>query len=1451
MFQKIKKVLIYTFLILAGILILTFLLLQSSLVQTYITQKASKYLSENFEVNTSIYKVNIAFPNLVELEDLVVLDHREDTLAFIGSVKVDLNKPLDIAQKVDIKNAYIEDAKFKIITYPGDTVNSFTVLLDKFSSEDTTSSSSANIHLNQLSIKTSTLDLADSESSLFFKTNHLLIKDFVLNDTLLSVDLKNSDIEIKDIVKSENINGNYQIINNKTMALNDFSVKAGSTFLKTSALVRFKDTEMNWTDYKTRYDLKIDTFFYDKKDVNYALINDYVPAKVNIKGKVSGTAKTLKLDALKVKTNKSIADLSGRVKYPFIPRKTNLKFNFNTLRIDPYVAEFYLKETGISENLMPLFPLHYKGLYKGNFVYNESKGQFNTAIGNLYTDIQILLENNAENAIYFADLNLDNFQLNNLLHNNDFGETTLKINVDGEGFDWNSLKVKLDANIEEFRYKDYVYTDVVSNGTIQKDRYSGHLLVEDTNLALNFNGIVDLRPDHQNLDFKADLKHINLQALNLTDSLLTVSAQVDVVLDNINVDKADGTFLISDIDVENQNGHLKMDSVSLVTKQQDETERVLKIKSDLLDIDATGDFKLVQMANLIQTELLPYLNYNQTKYALSNQSINLRANLKNSLPITRLFLPELKIASKSEIKIHKPYDKLPEVHINSPYVVYNNMAFMNVDINTKEENSKLYGNITLDKIDLRTEGLDITQISIKNELVNNTMESQIKWHADFDSTNYSGNLFVHTDIDTNFNIKSVLEDQSSLYMADSLWTISPNNLLTFIKNKFAIHNLNLNANKQALVINALFGSDSTSFANVDFSEFNMANLNPYLLKQKTEISGLINGSVHAKNLTGDIEIESLLTLDSTFVNRIFFGNITAYSYHDHELNEAGFEVDVLKRQDTIISAHLDYDISEGFSSYRITADVNKLRVDFADPYINEWVEDLKGRISGRVRLKAGEIYSQFNLEKINFKVPSIGTRYNIEGKPQFLVDSDKFHIPEFKLNVLKKNAKSKEFGQAILKGNIYHTDFVDYRYDLGIEFRDFLCLSTNYDDETIFYGDAVASGSLTMTGQNNSPEIKIDASTDKGTKLTLAYSDQSEIAEETFIRFRVPKKVDTLEIIKVFDDEPVEDSDLEIDLNLKVNPSSIVTFNVDESVLTGRGSGDLNFKFNSNLDFDLYGNYVVEEADYMFAFTTGLVEAKKFNIEKGGKVIWNGDPMRGEMDIKAQYNSNLPSLDDNETQNKEVYSIINLKGQLLQPDVQFDIEIPNANDVEQVRLNELTNSEEKLAKQFLSILIMNSFYVEEQGITENLNNQLVNSTAGLLTSQLNKWLNETQDEFDLDVRIIPGTGGELNSQELNVSLSRNLLDDRLRLNGNVGTPIGFNTSRVKGNFELEYDVKKDGKLKLTVFSRSGQTTLDQDVQTTQGIGLFYRLEYDSIFGFFKKKKVHKTETTTPKDLENK
>lgn len=1446
MFQKIKKILIYTISIIGILLLLIILLLQSSSVQTYITKKASNFLEEHYSITADIKRVNIAFPDVVKLEDILIYDHNSDTLAFLSTIDIDLKSPTRIAEKLEITSANIEGGFFKIITYPGDSINSFTHLLNKFASEDTTTSSGVfGIELENLHIANTTLLLVDSGSQTTFSTKNLEINNFVFSDSLLSVDLLNSDLNIENIVEANNITGNYKIIDNRIMEVNDFYLKSGKSEIATSARVEFPSTDMNWEDYKTKYTLDLKKLEYDTKDVHFDMINEFIPGHVSMNANVSGTAKSLKINKLETNVNHSFANLSGRVKYPFIPRKTNFKLNFNTLDVDAKTALFYIPDNDTKKTLKPIFPLHYEGLYKGNFVYNESKGYFNTPIGNVDTDVQLLLENNGKSAIYFADLIIDEFQLNTMLNNDDLGKTSMAIKIEGEGFDWNELAVKINADIKHFEYNQYDYKDVDIMGHIQKDVYKGALSILDSNVAIDFEGLVDLRKSNETLNFKANIDHIDFQALKFTDSTMFLSSQLNVNLDNINVDEADGHMRLNDVYFQNENGNFNIDYIELITIQKQENSRELEILSDIFEVKAKGDFKLLTFPDLVQKQIQPYLDYNQPDRIYANQSIDLEADLKNTLEITKTFIPGLKIANGTKLSIKKDYSGFPKIKITSPYVVHADLAYKDFELNLQEIDQKLNAQIHLSEIDFRTEAFTLKSINLNNNLLNNTLESQLDWISVFDSTNYSGQVSINTKVDTNFSTESVISESSNLYMADSLWHVSAHNLLTFKDGNFSIFDFELKSNDQAILVNSVFGDDSLSNVKVDFTDFDLNNLNPYLLKQNTEIQGKINGAVSAKHLTSNIELESLITIDSTVLNKLYLGDITAYSYHDYDIDEAGFNIDIIKNKThKLLTADLHYNINEGLKSYQLDATLDKFRIDYIDPYINEWVKDLKGKFNGKISMNANTLNSTLKLERITFRIPAIGekTIYNIDGRPTFTVDYDKLHIDEFKLNATQlgqgkrgKGSGIKNFGQAKLSGNILHDKFSNFLYDLNINFDDFICLSTDYDSETIFFGDAFVSGNLEMTGANASPIIKIDASTSKGTKLTLAYSDQSEIGEESFIQFKKPK-VDTVVKENIFIEEAIVEDDLEIDLNLKVNPSSIMTFKIDESVLTGQGSGDLNLKFNSNLDFDLYGNYVVEKADYMFAFTTGLVEAKKFDIEKGGKVIWNGDPMKGRMEIKAQYNSNLPSLDKTITSKKVVHSIINLEGELLQPKVNFAIEIPDATDDESIELNNLTNSEEKLAKQFLSILIMNSFYIEEDGITQNLNNQLVTSTAGLLTSQLNKWLNDTQNEFDdIGVRINPGTGGDLNSQEVELYLSKNFLDDRLRLNGNVGTPIGANTTGVKGNFELEYDIKKDGKLKLSVFNRSGESA-EKEIQYTQGLGLFYRIEYDKIFDLFRKKK---------------
>jgi hypothetical protein len=92
-----------------------------------------------------------------------------------------------------------------------------------------------------------------------------------------------------------------------------------------------------------------------------------------------------------------------------------------------------------------------------------------------------------------------------------------------------------------------------------------------------------------------------------------------------------------------------------------------------------------------------------------------------------------------------------------------------------------------------------------------------------------------------------------------------------------------------------------------------------------------------------------------------------------------------------------------------------------------------------------------------------------------------------------------------------------------------------------------------------------------------------------------------------------------------------------------------------------------------------------------------------------------------------------------------------------------------------------------------------------------------------------------------VNLQTQLFNDRVSIDGNVGTAnnatTSQNTTNMVGEFNVEVKLTDDGMVRIRVFNRSNQyLLLSNDVPYTQGVGLFYRREFENASDLFKKKK---------------
>jgi len=111
-------------------------------------------------------------------------------------------------------------------------------------------------------------------------------------------------------------------------------------------------------------------------------------------------------------------------------------------------------------------------------------------------------------------------------------------------------------------------------------------------------------------------------------------------------------------------------------------------------------------------------------------------------------------------------------------------------------------------------------------------------------------------------------------------------------------------------------------------------------------------------------------------------------------------------------------------------------------------------------------------------------------------------------------------------------------------------------------------------------------------------------------------------------------------------------------------------------------------------------------------------------------------------------------------------------------------------------------------------------------------------------------GDDISSDELEVALSTQLFNDRVAIDGNVGVGTYQNTSNsVVGNVNVDIKINKKGNLRVRGFNRVNDSDVEYNALYTQGVGLYYREDFDSFTELLSKywkgvsgQNINKTET---------
>ncbi|HFB61538.1 MAG TPA: hypothetical protein ENJ69_01005 [Bacteroidetes bacterium] len=786
-------------------------------------------------------------------------------------------------------------------------------------------------------------------------------------------------------------------------------------------------------------------------------------------------------------------------------------------------------------------------------------------------------------------------------------------------------------------------------------------------------------------------------------------------------------------------------------------------------------------------------------------------------------------------------------------LIYQGIEARNNHLNIETNGSHLLGTLQTKHLILRDStqtdktvfGLDSLQL--KTRIGNDSMNFGIYWHNQ-DTLWVNKGILEGEYIQKN-NFRQFSISKSKVYVNDTLWQVAPDNKVIYQDNSWKFKNLTIHGGLSQIALQGRYPKNNGDSLTASFRSWNLSNLDLLWEMLGFDIDGIMNGSIKVTRMNNRNARIADLSVKRFSLNHTFLGDARILSTWNTSDNSAFIKAQVVRQGNAGRAKVIG--LSGFYYPYRDTAsldlilDFNRLKLKAINPFFNEYVSQLEGNAEGRITLKGSVkdpmLQGYVDINRASLVINYLNTRYSFHQRIYF--NKDKIDFGKLTLYDTLGN-------KAVLQGEIYHHYFRDMRLHFNINTQKLLFFNTSRHMNSTYYGTAIASGNVKITGPVNDIKLEINAKTTKGTSVILPLDYSAEVADKDYIVFK-PPKIDssTLRpeetVLKLPEQQQAKYA---ISLNLNVQPSADLKIYLPSNMgdIQSNGSGLLNLHVNSEGDISLAGDYVVDKGE--FNFSLGNLVKKHFELVKGGRISWAGDPYHASVYLKGLYKlkANLGSLGiviDSSADYKnrtQVNCYIIMSHDLFNPDIKFQIHFPELDpDMQRMVYAQLdTTNTAIMNQQMISLLVLGSFsFSNASSISWNT------SYYTILSNQLSSMLSKISKDFDIGVNYKPGDA--LTKQEFDVALSTQLFDDRLIINGNFGMTYdkqNKSANNIVGDVDIKYKLTKDGRWMLKAYNHSNinswyyYSNYDKVSPYTQGVGIVYRKEFNSLADLFRKKR---------------
>lgn len=1312
---------------------------------------------------------------------------------------------------------------------------------------------------------------------------HLNLKNFSLkaeklnytSQKLISGNIQNLTGQEKSGLNVQSLQTDFYY-SDKTASLKKLYLKTPQTLLKNEIIIAYPSIE---SLSKNIEQLTINASL-SKSKIGFKDILIFAPmlyktnpfknnpnAIVYINSRINGKLNNIKFPILEL-SGIGNTRLSASGKITGLPNAEKANFdliirNFQSTSNDIYG---FVPKSTIPNTIQLPQQLSFNGTFKGTIkdFYTNLKISSSYGSAKIIADFNQKIKNKE---IYKADAEFYNFDLGSLIKNKDVGKISLNAKVNGVGLNPKTANATVDAKIVSAEYNKYIYQNAKLKGDIQNSTFKVAMLMKDPNLTFTLLTDGSFEDKYPAVKLKMNVDIADLEKLNLHAGPLKLKGEVDADIPNANLDYLNGKVDVHHFRFANASEEYALDSVKVIAETTAEKSSI-KVKSQFLDANITGKYKLTKITTALTNSIAKYYNSNPSalKPKTEAQELAFDITVKDN-PLLFKLVPQLK--TLEPIVIKGRYNSVNDtIVINGsiPKIIYGANTISNAILKVDTKENTLVYSVVVD--DVQNAQFQLPHTALSGKVEKNTIDYTLQLK---DLKNKERYLIVGNLKANNENNEIKLSDK--LVLNYDAWTMDSKNLIRLGENGIYINAVNLNKEGNSITVQSQSETPNSPLA-VDFKDFKIETITNIVQKGDFVMGGTMNGKALIKDLsksvifTADMEIADFSFKKDTIGNiKIKVNNEIANTYKANvEISGQGNQV------------NLDGNYKNDSGSFDMDLNLEKLNLKSVQGFTMGNIIDGSGYLSGKFKIKGTskepKILGDLQFNEIAFKVKQLNS--------YFKSMNDKVSVNETGVTFDNFTVSDDEKNVLVVDGKMTTTNFMDYGFNFDVKSDNFKAVNSKEKDNKLFYGKLYMDSRLKVRGDINKPVVEGKIKINKETKLSvvLPQSDPSLVDREGIIEFVDQDNPDTYKnvfITTAIDSiSKTQFKGIDASVNIEIDKEAELNLVIDKGngdYLKLKGEARLTGGIDPSGKTTLVGRYEFTEGTYEMTFN---VIKRKFDIKEGSYILWTGEPTTADISITAVYKTNAAPIEligdqlgDITDEARNIYkqkipfeTNLIMKGDLMKPEITFDIVLPEGNNsvateiinTTQAKLTQLRQEPSELNKQVFALLLLNRFIGENplssqsggasaesfarQSASKILSQQLTNIAGDLI--------NGVELDFDLESTDDYTTGQLQNRTDLNVGLSKQLLDDRLKVT--IGSTFGLEgqpqanqeTNTIAGDLSAEYKLTKDGRYKVRAYRKNQYQVALQGQVIETGVAFVITMNYNKFKELFKKSKEKKS-----------